>query len=227
MNYFGQIEWQEIYDLNGTFVILQPLKNARVYNIEHLKRIAPIENEQPVLTDPIVNTHRELVEGAKAGMRKAQFRLYELYVDAMYNVCLRIVKRKEDAQDVIQDCFVQAFTKLDQFRYETTFGAWLKRIVVNKSLNFLRDRKMVFEQWEPVDVASETVAEKSEPKQDLGKVKTAMQILPEGQRQILNLYLVEGYDHVEISEILNISTGTSKSQYSRAKKKLVEIVKTL
>ena len=179
------------------------------------------------MTDPIVNTHRELIEGAKAGIRKAQFRLYELYVDAMYNVCLRIVRRREDAQDVIQDCFVQAFTKLDQFRYETTFGAWLKRIVINKSLNFLRDRKIVFEEWEPVDVASEVESDQPEPKQDLNKVKMAMGSLPEGQRQILNLYLVEGYDHVEISEILNISTGTSKSQYSRAKKKLIEIVKTL
>jgi len=179
------------------------------------------------LTDPIVNTHRELVEGAKAGMRKAQFRLYELYIDAMFNVSLRIVKRKEDAQDVVQDSFVQAFTKLDQFRYETTFGAWLKRIVVNKSLNFLRDRKIVFEGWEPVDAAEEIKIERAEPSQDLSKVKEAMKSLPEGQRQILNLYLMEGYDHVEISEILNISTGTSKSQYARAKKKLVEIVKAI
>jgi len=179
------------------------------------------------LRDPIVNTHRELVEGAKAGIRKAQFRLYELYVDAMYNVCLRIVKRREDAQDVIQDCFVQAFTKLDQFRYETTFGAWLKRIVINKSLNFLRDRKIVFETWEPMDIADEREIASVDAKQDLNKVKQALGELPEGQRQILNLYLFEGYDHVEISEILNISTGTSKSQYARAKKRLVALVKAI
>jgi len=184
------------------------------------------------LKDPVVYTHKELVEASKAGLRKAQFQLYDLYVDAMYSVSFRMLGRREDAEDVVQDAFTEAFTKLKQFRYDSSFGAWLKRIVVNRSLNFLRDRKIVFSEWEK---SANQVADKNEfftePDQDrtfsLSKVKAAITQLPHGYRQIINLYLVEGYDHIEIGEILNISNGTSKSQYHRAKKKLLEIVNTL
>jgi len=86
----------------------------------------------------ILYTHKDLVEKSKSGDRNSQYQLYELYVDAMYNVSMRMIGIKEDAEDVIQDSFVQAFKNLASFRYESTFGSWLKRIVINKSINHLK-----------------------------------------------------------------------------------------
>ncbi len=174
----------------------------------------------------ILNTHKDLVEKSKSGDRKSQYQLYELYVDAMYNVSLRMLRVKEDAEDIVQDSFVEAFKKLQTFRYESTFGSWLKRIVINKSINHLKAKKIPitpFEQHQH-NLSEEII----EPLQvfDIEKIKNGINILPDGYRQIINLYLIEGYDHIEISEILGITISTSKSQYHRAKKKLVEIVNT-
>ncbi len=175
----------------------------------------------------ILHTHKDLVEKSKSGDRKSQYQLYELYVDAMYNISFRMLGTKEDAEDIIQDSFAEAFKKLKTFRYESTFGSWLKRIVINKSINHLKLKKIPIA---PLEQYPYTVSdEKSEPLQttDIDKVKKGIQILPNGYRQIINLYLIEGYDHIEISEILGITISTSKSQYHRAKKKLIEIVNTL
>jgi len=171
--------------------------------------------------------HKDLVEKSKEGARSAQFQLYELYVNAMYNVCMRLVGSKEDAEDVLQDSFVDAFKKLESFRFESTFGSWLKRIVVNKSINFLKLKKTPVtalgnHEYYLTDDSSQTIAE-----QDIEKIKKGIDLLPNGFKQIINLYLIEGYDHTEIGEILEISTSTSKSQYHRAKRKLIEIINTL
>lgn len=145
----------------------------------------------------------------------------------MYNVSLRMLRQPEDAEDVVQDSFVEAFTKLESFRYESTFGSWLKRIVINKSLNHLKKKKLPITAIDDHEFhLAEPTAEPT-PAMDIQKVKKGIDSLPDGYRQIINLYLIEGYDHVEIGEILNISTSTSKSQYHRAKKKLVEIVKAI
>ena len=145
----------------------------------------------------------------------------------MYNVCLRMLRQPEDAEDVVQDSFVEAFTKLESFRYDSTFGSWLKRIVINKSLNHLKKKRIPITAIEGHEfhLAEETT--EPTPTMDIQKVKKGIDSLPDGYRQIINLYLIEGYDHVEIGEILNISTSTSKSQYHRAKKKLVELVKAI
>lgn len=175
----------------------------------------------------ILFIHKELVEKSKTGDRSAQFQLYELYVNAMYNVCMRLLGSKEDAEDVLQDSFVEAFKKLDSFRYESTFGSWLKRIVVNKSINFLKLKKIPVttiqdHEFYLTDAATETMEER-----DIEKIKKGIDLLPNGFKQIINLYLIEGYDHNEIGNILEITTSTSKSQYHRAKRKLIEIIKTL
>lgn len=175
----------------------------------------------------ILYTHKELVEKSKLGDRNSQYKLYELYVDAMYNIGLRIVRIKEDAEDVVQDSFVDAFKNLSSFRYESTFGSWLKRIVVNKSINHLKLKKIAVL---PIENEMYRIKEESNeeaPPADIIKISKGIRLLPPGYQQIINLYLIEGYDHVEISEILKISVSTSKSQYHRAKKKLIEIVKTL
>ena len=175
----------------------------------------------------ILFTHKDLVEKSKAGSRSAQFQLYELYVNAMYNVCMRLVGSKEDAEDVLQNSFVEAFKNLNSFRYESTFGSWLKRIVVNKSINFLKLKRIPVTALEDREFYLSEEPTKSFEERDVKKIKKGINLLPKGYQQIINLYLIEGYDHIEIGEILEISTSTSKSQYHRSKKKLIEIIKTL
>jgi RNA polymerase sigma-70 factor (ECF subfamily) len=171
--------------------------------------------------------HKELVEKSKKGDRNAQFQLYELYVNAMYNVCMRLVGSKEDAEDILQDSFVKAFKNLDSFRYESTFGSWLKKIVVNMSINFLKLKKIPITTIENHEYYLTNEDIQNIEEQDIKKIKKGIDLLPNGFKQLITLYLIEGYDHAEIGEILEITTSTSKSQYHRAKKKLIEIINTL
>ncbi|MFI0429019.1 RNA polymerase sigma factor [Mariniflexile sp. HMF6888] len=175
----------------------------------------------------ILYTHKELVEKSKLGNRNAQYNLYEYYVDAMYNVAMRMVRIKEDAEDVVQDSFVEAFKNLSSFRYESTFGSWLKRIVVNKSVNHLKLRKIPIVPIENEMYRIKDDVEEEVQQADTKKVIKGISLLPAGYQQIINLYLIEGYDHVEIGEILGITESTSKSQYHRAKKKLIDIINGL
>ncbi len=175
----------------------------------------------------ILHTHKELVEASKTGDRNAQFQLYELYVDAMYNICMRMIGNKEDAEDILQDSFIKAFENLSSFRYESTFGSWLKKIVIHKCINHLKSKKI------PVTLLENNESEPNEEFEEnidhlnISKIKNGITQLPDGYKQIINLYLIEGYDHVEISEILGISISTSKSQYHRAKKKLIQIINSI
>ncbi|WP_420401870.1 RNA polymerase sigma factor [Flagellimonas sp.] len=172
-------------------------------------------------------THQALVEQSKAGDRNAQYQLYGLYVDAMFNVAMRLLTIREDAEDVLQESFVEAFRKMDTFRFESTFGAWLKRIVINRSINHLKSKRLLLSSLENEGEPLEEDEFQEVDQLEIDKVKTGLSQLPEGYRQIITLYLIEGYDHVEIGEILGISTSTSKSQYHRAKKKLIQIVNEL
>ena len=137
----------------------------------------------------------------------------------MYNVDLRIVNYEEEAEDVLQEAFLDAFTRIESFRGDTTFGLWLKQIVINKSINYLRKRKVEFVSLDTVDVAAET--EEAEDLQwKVEEIKEAVAQLPDRYRVVLTLYLFEGYDHEEIAHILKISDSTSRTQYMRAKIKL-------
>ena len=175
----------------------------------------------------ILFTHKNLVEKSKKGDRSSQFQLYELYVDAMYNVSMRLLDCKEDAEDVIQESFLMAFKKLNSFRYESTFGSWLKRIVINRSINHLKLKKIPVTTFENHKHYISNEPNDNIPKADIQKIKKGIALLPNGYKQIINLYLIDGYDHGEIAEILEVSNSTSKSQYHRAKKRLVEIINTL
>ncbi|WP_025740035.1 RNA polymerase sigma factor [Aquimarina pacifica] len=175
----------------------------------------------------IIYTHKKLVENSKAGDRNSQYQLYELYVNAMFNVSIRMVGSKEDAEDVIQESFIEAFRKLNSFRYESTFGSWLKRIVINKSINHLKLKKIPITPLDHYEYQISEVTNQEAPVLDINKIKKGIKLLPDGYSQIITLYLIEGYDHIEISEILGITISTSKSQYHRAKKKLIAIVNTL
>jgi len=172
-------------------------------------------------------THKKLIEKSKLGNRKAQYRLYKLYIVAMYNTSSRILKNKEDAEDIIQESFIEAFKNLKKFKYESSFGFWLKRIVINKSINHIKQKRIPIQPH--IDEANIPIIEEVTYDQTVSieKVKMGIDRLAEGYKQIINLYLIEGYDHNEIGEILGIKTTTSKSQYHRAKKRLIEIIKTL
>ena len=171
--------------------------------------------------------HLDLVEACKRGDQKAQFELYRLYHAAMYNTTLRIVGDSNDAEDVMQEAFLKAFTKLETYRREVSFGAWLKRIVINKALDFLRLKREQFSLEEAGEIGEmmEEPADTVDVEYRADAIKKAVYALPEGYRIVLSLILLEGYDHHEVSTILNISNATSRTQYHRAKKRLIELLK--
>ncbi len=173
--------------------------------------------------------HRDLVERCKEGDRQAQYLLYKNYAKAMYNICFRMVKNPEEAEDLLQDGFVYAFQRLESFRYESSFGAWLKRIMINLCINHLKKRKIDFDYNTDINHKEQTdeTIDYEDEHLKLELVKKAITRLPEGYRVIFTLYLLEGYDHSEIADVLNISESTSKSQYHRAKKKIQETLKEL
>jgi RNA polymerase sigma-70 factor (ECF subfamily) len=170
--------------------------------------------------------HLDLIRQCKRGDQKAQFEIYRLYYAAMFNTTLRIVGDSDDAEDVMQEAFLKAFAKLDSYRGEVSFGAWLKRIVINKALDFLRLKKdqISLEDAGEVGEMMEEETEAIDFKYSAETIKKAIYALPEGYRLVLTLILLEGYDHDEVSTILNISNATSRTQYHRAKKRLIELL---
>jgi len=164
-----------------------------------------------------IHIHRELVERSKQGDGKAQYELYSLYVDAMFNIGMRMLYSREDAEDVVQDAFVDAFRNLGSFRYDSTFGSWLKRIVINKCINYINKKRVKTKPLDDHDYRLHVAEEetRSDDQYEIERVKAGIKQLTDGYRQIITLYLIEGYDHREISAILNISEGTSKSQEQR------------
>jgi RNA polymerase sigma factor (sigma-70 family) len=175
-----------------------------------------------------VNQHFDIVEACKRGDRKAQFELYKLYSKAMYNICLRMLGSVENAEDALQNSFVDVFSKLDSFRFESTIGAWIKRIVINNCINHIKKRKLDFAELNdnlhhiPEDGMDNVPSEVLK----VELIQKAIMQLPEGYRIVFTLYAMEGYDHEEIGEILGVTEATSKSQYSRAKAKLRDILQS-
>ena len=170
----------------------------------------------------------DIIEQCKQNNRKAQLQLYNQYCDGMYIVAKRFLKDATEAEDVVQEAFIKAFTKLHQYKAEVTFGAWLKRIVVNKSIDFLKSKKQQLVELDEVHlkVVDTTHDDKwlVDDAMTLNDVKIAINKLPEKYQYVVMLYLIEGYDHQEISEILNISEVASRTQLSRGKGKLQELL---
>jgi RNA polymerase sigma-70 factor (ECF subfamily) len=180
------------------------------------------------LTKKQIDIHGELVEACRANDRTAQIRIYELYYKAMYNTSYRIVNNPMEAEEIMQDAFLDAFRKIDTFKGDATFGSWLKRIVVNKSLDQLRKRKETLsldnESQGIPDDDSEEKLEQELVRYRVDQIVKALDNLPDNYRIILSLYLLEGYDHQEIAGILKITYNNSRTRYLRAKKRLLEEV---
>jgi RNA polymerase sigma factor (sigma-70 family) len=171
-------------------------------------------------------THIDIVKACMANDRRAQFELYKLYSKGMYNVCLRMVNNESDAEDILQHSFMDVYSKLHLFKFESSIGAWIKRIVINNSINFLKKRKLqISELSDQVQLPVQN-EEIDDNLLEIQSVKSALLKLPEGYRVVFNLYAFEGYDHKEIGQIIGVTEATSKSQYSRAKKKIKEIIKS-
>ncbi|MFV8226719.1 RNA polymerase sigma factor [Christiangramia aquimixticola] len=171
----------------------------------------------------------KLIEACKQNSRKAQLQLYNKYCEGMYYVALRFMKDTMEAEDVMQEAFIQAFSKLSQFKGEVTFGAWLKKIVINKCLDKLKARKLelVALNEQTLGVVEESNSWQVDDGISLEEVKDKMENLPEKYKYPLMLFLIEGYDHEEISEILDISQVASRTLVHRGKKKLQEELKSL
>ena len=162
------------------------------------------------------------MERCRKGERHAQRELYGLYATAMYNLCVRMTGDTAEAQDVLQESFIDAFTKLNSFKGDSTFGAWLKRIVVNNCISALRKKDRLNEVELPPHANGTPVLDDAGPELELSvqRIHLAIGTLPDGCRNVFTLYSLEGYDHQEISQIMGISVSTSKSQYHRARKLL-------
>lgn len=173
-----------------------------------------------------LNLQEQLVSRLRERDRGAQYEIYEMYSVAMFNTALRIVGHRAEAEDVLQEAFLAAFTRIELYKSEATFGAWLKRIVVNKSINSLQKRRAELVPLENAPLNSLT-AESTSPEAPIWNVEqisNALKGLSDGYRVVFSLYLMEGYDHREIADILGISEGGSKSQLARAKKKIRELL---
>ncbi|MFY0687604.1 MAG: RNA polymerase sigma factor [Cyclobacteriaceae bacterium] len=162
-------------------------------------------------------TDEELIAGCCKNDHHAQESLYQKYARSMYTVALRYVKLEQEAEDILQEAFVKVFQKIDSFRQDSSLPYWIKRIVVNTALNHQRSKLYLYPMVDVNDLKDWSVQENALSTYSHNELLLMIKELPDGCRIIFNLYAIEGYKHHEIAEMLEISEGTSKSQYSRAK----------
>jgi RNA polymerase sigma factor (sigma-70 family) len=162
--------------------------------------------------------YKELVKNCLKGKAEAQKQLYDHFATSMFGVCYRYTKSVTDAEDVLQEGFVKVFNNLHRYRYEGELGAWIRRIMVNSALNYLKQNKrysseLLYEEdhLHPVSAENPDINLQAKELADL------IRQLPTGCQTIFNLHAVEGFTHVEIGELLGIHVGTSRSQYARAR----------
>ncbi len=188
-----------------------------------------LEKNNTELGNKVKNIHEELVSACMAGDQKAQFKIYKLYYKAMYNCSHRILNNQMEAEDVMQEAFLDAFQKIHQYDGTATFGAWLKRIVINKSIDRLKKikRELPLEDVENdvFEVQEEDYFEVLSMKIDA--IRAGIEKLTDSYRVIISLHLLEGYDHQEISDILGISYNAVRTKYSRARQRLLQNIKQL
>lgn len=171
-----------------------------------------------------MSQERILVDQCKKGDASAQEQLYAHFSKQMYVICLRYTRSQQEAEDVLQEAFIKVFEKVNQFKGENSIGGWIKRIVVNTALNSQRSKLYMFPMTDIEELTSHQEEELTLSGFGLEELLEMIRSLPEGCQVIFNLYAIEGYSHKEIGEQLNISDGTSKSQYARAKQLLKSMI---
>lgn len=171
-------------------------------------------------------TDEELIKGCKERQFAAQETLYKRFAPAMMGVCLRYAKDDEQAQDFLQDGFIKVFENIDTYKATGTLKGWIKTIMINTALEYIRKNKSAKLQVPLDETQHFNIPSQSETSSRLatGELLAAIRSLPEGYRTIFNLYAIEGYTHAEIAAQLVISEGTSKSQYARARQQLIKIL---
>ncbi|WP_339696588.1 sigma-70 family RNA polymerase sigma factor [uncultured Roseivirga sp.] len=177
-----------------------------------------IKRKKETGTSPLMNLDENLIDQCIKGNQKAQRELYDRYALKLMPMAMRYAKSQEDAEDILQDAFIKIFNSLDSFRREAQFLTWLKRIVINTAIN--HNRKKMYQQ-PMLDIEKVALmhveSDLTLSNMHFTEILAMMQKLPVGSRTIFNLFAIEGYGHKEIAEMLEISEGTSKSQYSRAR----------
>ncbi|MDB9720981.1 RNA polymerase sigma factor [Winogradskyella sp.] len=170
-----------------------------------------------------------IIEKCKQNDRQAQMQLYKQYCNGMLTVALRFVNNTMEAEDIVQDSFIKAFIKLDHYKAEVSFGAWLKRIVINRCIDVLKSKhqRLIALEDHHLNVVDKTneATWLVDDALTINDVKLAIEALPDKYRIVVVLYLIEGYDHQEIAEILDITEVASRTQLSRGKQKLQNALK--
>ncbi|MDW3210053.1 MAG: RNA polymerase sigma factor [Reichenbachiella sp.] len=168
---------------------------------------------------------KKLIKDCVRGKRQAQEQLYQLYSSRMFAICLRYTKAQQEAEDVLQDSFIKVFKQIKNYKGDAPLVFWIKRIVINTALNSQRSKLYLYPMVDVDDLRESPGAQQDVSDYSMEELLTMVKSLPGSSQIIFNLYAIEGYKHHEIAEMLEISVGTSKSQYSRAKYLLREKMK--
>ena len=170
-----------------------------------------------------MNRTEELIALCKLGNASGYTELYNEHSQAVYNTILRLVAHSGEAEDILQESFVAAFQRIDQFTMSGGFRAWVKRIAINKSVDLIRKRHISFVEFDPdwMVVAEETMVDEEAYSYAMDKIAAAIETLPDGYRTVFNLYAVEGIPQAEIAQMLGLEHATVRTQYHRARQKIV------
>lgn len=170
---------------------------------------------------------KKLIQACIKEDKSAQKALYDLFSAKMYFVCLRYARHEAEAQDILQDAFIKVFDKLDSFRFNGSFEGWVRRIMVNTALNYCRKSTYKYENIGIEDYQDKVVNSKAISRLSEQELLSIIQQLPDGYRMVFNLYIIEGYSHKEIAEMLSISENTSRSQLAKARKWVQNVLEKL
>ena len=172
------------------------------------------------------NVQSILIENCKKNDSRAQMQLYDLYCKAMFNTAYNFTKDDMTAQDMMQEAFIKAFAKINTFNGEASFGSWLKRIVINQCLDFIKKQNL-----DTVEIKEDIITIEEDDDWNIDKetnmqaIYSCIEQLPKKCKNVVKLYLLEGYDHQEVAQILEISEVSSRSQLSRGKNRLRELLR--
>jgi RNA polymerase sigma-70 factor (ECF subfamily) len=170
---------------------------------------------------------KQLIQKCKSNNYEAQIQVYNSYKNMMYGVAVRILKSREEAEDIVQDCFIKAFEKISQLNDDANLGAWLKRIVINKSLDVAKSKHkfIISDDYELLENKVEEKNDEVNATTSVQQIKQCIADLKDKYRIVLSLYLIEDYNHREIAEMLNTKESTIRNQFRRGKQQLLEMIK--